>query len=94
MDHLETIRKQLDRLLEEATADQQRALDTREQELAAAMELLSIDSRVRTAYHQGEADALGRVQRLIQQQLDWLPRNSSARTVLRTLSQMVSEERS
>ena len=87
---LATIRAGLERLLAE-TADRHHQLDIREQELAAAMELLTVDPAVRAAYNNGEADAYRRVQRLIQMQLDALPRCSGARTVLHSLSRMVGE---
>ena len=85
---LDTIRRDLERVLQE-TAEHHQQLNLREQELAAAMELLSVDDRVRSAYHQGEADALQRVQQLIQLQLDNLPHTSSARVVLKTLRRLM-----
>ena len=88
MEDLAIIRAGLERLLAE-TAERHHQLDIREQELAAAMELLTIDPAVRAAYNHGEADAYRRVQRLIQMQLDALPRCSGARTVLRKLSELV-----
>ena len=85
---LDTIRQDLERVLHE-TAEHHHQLNLREQELAAACELLSVDSRVVTAYHQGEADALERVEKLIELQLDNLPRGTGASVVLRTLRRMM-----
>jgi hypothetical protein len=91
MDSLNQIKKTLERIVADTTADRQRMLDQREQELAAAMELLSVDTRTVSAYEQGQSDAYRRVQQLIQLQLQHLPRTSGARTVLHTLSRMVEE---
>ena len=91
MDRLETIRRELERIIKDTTAERHHQLELREQELAAAAEMLAVDPRVRAAYHQGEADALQRVQALINLQLEHLPRCSGARTVLRTLARMVGE---
>ena len=88
MDDITTIRASLERLLSE-TADRHHQLDIREQELAAAMELLSVDPRVASAYSDGAADARRRVQLLIQEQLNHLRPCSSTALVLRKLSELV-----
>jgi len=68
MEHdLATIRAGLERLLQ-STADRHHQLEQREQELAAAMELLAVDPRVQAAYNDGAAEARRRVQLLIQLQ--------------------------
>ena len=87
---LDTIRRNLEQLLT-VTAERHQQLDMREQELAAAMELLSVDPAVASAYEQGQADAYQRVQQLIEMQLQHLAPQSATRTTLRHLSRMVEE---
>jgi len=91
-DDLTTIRAGLERLLQ-STAERHHQLDLREQELAAAMELLSVDPAVASAYEQGQADAYRRVQRLIELQLQHLVPQSASRSILRHLSRMVEERK-
>lgn len=88
MEDLATIRRNLERLLD-ATAEQHHQLDQREQELAAAMELLAVDPRIVAAFNDGAAEARRRVQLLIQEQLDYLRPCSSTALVLRRLSELV-----
>ena len=87
-DDLTTIRAGLERLLQ-STAERHHQLDLREQELAAAMELLAVDPRVVAAFNDGAAEACRRVQWLIQQQLEYLEPRSGTATVLRRLSELV-----
>jgi hypothetical protein len=89
---LDTIRRDFERLLT-ITAERHQQLDMREQELAAGMELLSVDPAVASAYEQGQADAYRRVQRLIELQLQHLAPQSSSRSILRHLSRMVEERK-
>jgi len=88
MDDLATIRAGLERLLA-STAERHQQLDIREQELAAAMELLSIDPRIQAAFNDGAAEARRRVQLLIQEQLNYLRPCSSTALVLKRLSEQV-----
>jgi LmbE family N-acetylglucosaminyl deacetylase len=88
MDDIQTIRRNLERLLY-ATAEQHHQLDIREQELAAAMELLAVDPRIASAYQDGRRDAYRRCQLLIQEQLSYLSPQSSTRIVLTRLAQLV-----
>jgi F0F1-type ATP synthase delta subunit len=88
MDDLTTIRRNLESLLD-STAEQHHQLDIREQELAAAMELLAVDPRVVAAFNDGAAETRRRVQLLIQEQLSYLSPQSSTRIVLRRLSELV-----
>jgi F0F1-type ATP synthase delta subunit len=88
MDDIQTIRRNLERLLDQ-TAEQHHQLDIREQELAAAMELLAVDPRIVAAYSDGAADARRRVQLLIQEQLSYLSPQSSTRLVLCRLAELV-----
>jgi F0F1-type ATP synthase delta subunit len=85
---LTTIRRNLERLLDQ-TAEQHHQLDIREQELAAAMELLSVDPRIVAAFNDGAAEARRRVQLLIQEQLAYLSPQSSTRLVLCRLAELV-----
>jgi LmbE family N-acetylglucosaminyl deacetylase len=88
MDDIQTIRRNLERLLD-ATAEQHHQLDIREQELAAAMELLAVDPRIASAYQDGRRDAYRRVQLLIQEQIAYLSPQSSTRLVLCRLAELV-----
>jgi LmbE family N-acetylglucosaminyl deacetylase len=88
MDDIATIRAGLERLLQ-STAERHQQLDIREQELAAAMELLSIDPRIQAAFNDGAAEARRRVQLLIQEQLNYLRPCSSTALVLKRLSEQV-----
>ncbi len=90
MDDLHTIRADLDRVLQ-GTAEHHHQLDIREQELAAAMELLSLDSRIQAAYHDGAADTRRRVRLLIAEQLRWLDPRSNTAVVLSRLSETLTE---
>ena len=88
MDDLTTIKASLERLLTTA-AERHHQLGIREQELAAAMELLSVDPRITAAFNDGAAEARRRVQLLIQEQLNHLRPCSSTALVLRKLSELV-----
>ena len=88
MEDLDTIKQSLERLLNQ-TAERHHQLNIREQELAAAMELLSIDPRIIAAYNDGHADAYLRVRLLIQEQLEYLSPKSSTALVLRRLAELV-----
>jgi F0F1-type ATP synthase delta subunit len=90
MDDLTNIRQGLERLLA-TTAERHQQLDMREQELAAAMELLSVDPRIQAAFNDGAAEARKRVRWLIQQQLEYLEPRSGTATVLRRLSELVGQ---
>ena len=89
MNNLDKIRRDLERIIQETTAERHHQLDMREQELAAAMELLSVDPRVVAAFNDGAAEARRRVQLLIQEQLEYLRPCSSTAVVLRRLSELV-----
>lgn len=88
MDSLQSIRANLERLLD-LTAERHHQLDQREQELAAAMELLAVDPRITAAFADGAAEARRRVQLLIHEQLGYLRPCSSTALVLRRLSELV-----
>ena len=90
MDDLTTIRAGLERLLQ-STADRHHQLDIREQELAAAMELLAVDPRIQAAFADGAAEARKRVQLLIQEQLGYIEPRSNTAVVLRRLSELVGQ---
>ena len=90
MEDLTTIRRNLERLLDQ-TAEQHHQLDIREQELAAAMELLSVDPRIQAAFNDGAAEARRRVQLLIQEQLSYIEPRSNTAVVLRRLSELVGQ---
>lgn len=66
-------------------------LDQREADLAAAAELLAIDSRVSASFAQGQATEQARVSTLIDLQLEHLSPKSSATLVLRNLKKLISE---
>lgn len=89
MEDLDTIKQSLERLLT-TTAERHHQLDIREQELAAAMELLAVDPRIIAAYEDGRADAHRRVKILIREQLEYLNPKSSTAMVLRRLSELVA----
>ncbi len=83
MDALTRARQQLDDLL----AD----LETREQAVAQAQELLSQDASVQAAWHQGARVERARVTALIDHQLDQLQRGGINALVLTALRRMVVE---
>ena len=90
MEDLATIRQGLERLLA-TTAERHHQLDIREQELAAAMELLAVDPRVQAAFNDGAAEARRRVQLLIQEQLGYIEPRSNTAVVLRRLAELVGQ---
>ncbi len=98
-DTLTRTRQQLDMLLatirsdvDAAAATRAAELDRREAELARAMETLSQDAAVQSAYRQGQSDEQRRVVALILMQIYHLSRNSGSRLVLSTLRRMVEGE--
>lgn len=93
-----TLRETLDRILAEASADldaqaaaRAAALDQRERELAAAMELASVDNATRTAWRQSAEHRSQQVLALIDQQLEYLSPKCVTATVLQSLRRMVAE---
>lgn len=98
MDNLTALREMLDRILAEAshdldaqTAARAAALDVRERELAAAMELITVDSATRTAWRQSAEDRSQQVLTLIDAQLEYFSPKSVTATVLQTLRRQVAE---
>jgi hypothetical protein len=98
MDNLTALREMLDRILAEAshdldaqTAARAAALDVRERELAAAMELITVDSATRTAWRQSAEHRSQQVLTLIDTQLEYLSPRSVTATVLQTLRRQVAE---
>ena len=83
MDALTRTRQQLDSLLTD--------LETREQHLAQAAELLSQSPAVQAAWRQGAAAERDRVLLLINHQLDQLKRGGTNAVVLTALRRMVAE---
>lgn len=66
-------------------------LEQRESNLAAAMELVAIEPRVRMAYQDGRSDERARVLTLINAQADMLCRGGFSHTVLSALRRAVLE---
>lgn len=66
-------------------------LDQRESDLAAAAELLAIDSRVSAALAQGQAIEQARLATLIDLQLEHLAPKAAARIILVNLKKMITE---
>lgn len=98
MDNLTALREMLDQILAEASHDldaqaaaRMAALDNREQELAVAMELATVDNAARTAWRQSAEQRSQQVLTLIDQQLSYLAPHSNTATVLHTLKQMIKE---
>lgn len=98
MDNLVVLRETLDRILAEASADldaqaaaRAAVLDQREQELAAAMELITEDSARRTAWRQSAEHRSQQVLTLIDAQLQYFSPDSNTFTVLQTLRRQVTE---
>lgn len=100
---MDTIRTELERMFQLVTSEaelqaqaklrQQRMdLEQREAALAAAMELCSVDPRVRAAFHDGILEERNRCLALIEQQMELLTRASISHTVLRTLRRAVEGE--
>ena len=82
---LEIIRRDLERIVQETTAERHHQLDIREQELAAAMEL----ARDSALWRQCVAEQRQWFKALIATQLDYLRPCSSTALVLRRLSDLV-----
>lgn len=89
---MEAIRQELERLYQMVEA-REAALDEREQAVAAAMEMLTVDPAVRAAFRDGITEERSRVLALIDQQVELLRRGTVSHTVLRTLRRYVEGER-
>lgn len=84
---LDTIRRDLERIVQETTAERHHQLDIREQELAAAIEL----TRDSAVWRQCVAEQRQWFQQLIQEQLSYLRPCSSTAMVLRRLLELVGQ---
>lgn len=81
----------IDAAFAEQLAERSRQLDQREADLAAAAELLAVDSRITAAFAQGQITERQRILTLIDLQLDYLSERSSTRLVLLNLKKLISE---
>ncbi len=81
----------IDAAFAEQLAERSRQLDQREADLAAAAELLSLDSRITSSFAQGQATERQRILTLINLQLDYLSERSSTRLVLLNLKKLITE---
>jgi len=84
---LDTIRRDLERIVQETTAERHHQLDIREQELAAAIEL----TRDSAVWRQCVAEQRQWFQQLITTQLSYLRPCSSTAMVLRHLLELVGQ---
>lgn len=87
---MDTIRAELERVLLLAT-EQEQQLREREQAIAAAMELMSVDERVQMAFNDGICEERCRILKLIDTQLEWYERGSLSCCGLTALRRAVEE---